>query len=214
VTRLVGLSDDIKKARMRGIREGEGEIRDAMPTSSVDEPPIKYASETTTPPERVEEDDQSVVSKFEEEMGAGTKIFKDDSAETSDIEEPSTNLDPFEELVPQETDDPKQGKGPKEKEQETKPNPILKPPRATPFPEDPNPSRQGVAPLKEAGKNIPPGARWTKINRRLVSPAALEASHERFEERDDYVIVLRVLTREEIEKFAALTAEIRGKWNT
>jgi hypothetical protein len=68
--------------------------------------------------------------------------------------------------------------------------------------------------LKEAGKNIPPGARWTKINRRLVSPAALEASHERFEERDDYVIVLRVLTREEIEKFAALTAEIRGKWNT
>src|ERR1700722_8037883 len=100
---------------MRGIREGEGEIRDAMPTSSVDEPPIKYASETTTPPERVEEDDQSVVSKFEEEMGAGTKIFKDDSAETSDIEETSTNLDPFEELVPQETDDPKQGKGPKDR---------------------------------------------------------------------------------------------------
>lgn len=101
---------------------------------------------------------------------------------------------------------------PKEKEQETKPKGILKPPRATPFPEDPNPTREGVAPLKEATKKgIPPGARWTKINRQLVNPAALEASHERFEEREEYVIVLRVLTREEIEKFAVLTAEIRGK---
>jgi hypothetical protein len=69
--------------------------------------------------------------------------------------------------------------------------------------------------LKEAGKkSIPSGARWTKINRELVDPAALEASDERFEEGDDYVIVLRVLTREEIEKYAKLTAEIRGKWNT
>jgi hypothetical protein len=103
---------------------------------------------------------------------------------------------------------------PKEKEQESKPKGILKPPRAVPFPEDPNPTREGVAPLKEAGKKgIPPGARWTKINRQLVNPASLEASHERFEERDDYVIVLRVLSREEIEKFAELTAEIRGKWN-
>ena len=101
---------------------------------------------------------------------------------------------------------------PKEKEQESKPKGILKPPRAVPFPEDPNPTREGVAPLKEAGKKgIPPGARWTKINRQLVNPASLVASHERFEERDEYVIVLRVLTREEIEKFAALTAEIRGK---
>lgn len=103
---------------------------------------------------------------------------------------------------------------PKEKDQEPKPKGILKPPRATPFPEDPNPTREGVAPLKEATKKgIPPGARWTKINRQLVNPASLEASRERYEERDDYVIVLRVLTREEIEKFAALTAEIRGKWN-
>lgn len=101
---------------------------------------------------------------------------------------------------------------PREREQEMRPKGILKPPRATPFPEDPNPTREGVAPLKEAGKKgIPPGARWTKINRQLVNPAALGASHERFEERDEYVIVLRVLTREEIEKFAALTAEIRGK---
>ena len=103
---------------------------------------------------------------------------------------------------------------PKKKEQESKPKGTLKPPRTVPFPEDPNPIRRGVAPLKEAGKKgIPPRARWTKISRILVNPAALEASHERFEESDEYVVVLRVLTREEIEKFAALTAEIRGKWN-
>ena len=103
---------------------------------------------------------------------------------------------------------------PKEKEQESKPKGILKPPRAVPFPGDPNPTREEVTPLKEAAKKgIPPGARWTKINRKLVDPAALEASNERFEARDEYVIVLRVLTREEIKKLAALTAEIRGKWN-
>ena len=101
---------------------------------------------------------------------------------------------------------------PKEKEQGARPKGILKPARQVPFPEDPNPTREGVAPLKEAQKKgIPTGARWTKINRKLVNPAALEAVHERFEERDDYVIVLRVLTREEIEKFAELTREIRGK---
>lgn len=60
-------------------------------------------------------------------------------------------------------------------------------------------------------KGIPPGARWTKIDRRLVNPEALEAAHERFEERLDCVIVLRVLTKEEIQKLADRTREIRGK---
>jgi len=101
---------------------------------------------------------------------------------------------------------------PKEKDPELKPKGILKPARQVPFPEDPNPTREGVAPLKDAGKKgIPPGARWTKINRMLVNPAALEAAHERYEERDDYVIVLRVLSREEIQKHADKTKEIRGK---
>lgn len=45
----------------------------------------------------------------------------------------------------------------------------------------------------------------------MVNPEALEKSHERFEERDDYVIVLRVLSREEIEKLAEKTKQIRGK---
>ena len=97
-------------------------------------------------------------------------------------------------------------------EPEPKPKGILKPARQVPFPEDPNPTREGVAPLKDAGKKgIPPGARWTKINRMLVNPAALEAAHERYEEREEYVIVLRVLSREEIQKYADDTKEIRGK---
>ncbi|KAL2428151.1 hypothetical protein ABEF91_007382 [Exophiala dermatitidis] len=99
---------------------------------------------------------------------------------------------------------------PVEKKEEFKPKGILKPPREVPFPEDPNPEREGVAPLKDATKDgIPPNARWTKISRALVNPEALEKAHERFEERDDYVIVLRVISREEIMKLAEKTKEIR-----
>ncbi|KAL4929904.1 uncharacterized protein BDV17DRAFT_51795 [Aspergillus undulatus] len=90
---------------------------------------------------------------------------------------------------------------------------ILKPPRET-FPEDPNPIREAVAPLKKAPKEgIPPGARWTKIDRRLVNPAALEEGRERFEERPEYVIVLRVLTKEEIQAYATRTEEMRAARN-
>lgn len=100
---------------------------------------------------------------------------------------------------------------PTEKKEDFKPKGILKPPREVPFPEDPHPEREGVAPLKDAHKDgIPPNARWTKISRALVNPEALEKSHERFEERDDYVIVLRVVSREEIMKLAEKTKEIRG----
>lgn len=95
------------------------------------------------------------------------------------------------------------------KKPETPPKGILKTPRAQ-FPEEPNSIREGVAPLKDAQKKgIPPGARWTKIDRRLVNPAALEAAHERFEARQEYVIVLRVLTKEEIQAFADKTKQIR-----
>lgn len=96
------------------------------------------------------------------------------------------------------------------KDAEAPPKGILKPPRHK-FPEEPNPVREGVAPLKDAHKKgIPPGARWTKIDRRLVNPAALEAGQERFEERPDHVIVLRVLSKEDIESYAVKTQEIRG----
>lgn len=117
---------------------------------------------------------------------------------------------------------------PPTEEEERRPKGILKKPTEK-FPEDPNAVREGVAPLKDVSlinqkcwsqhtdirqatkKGIPPGARWTKIDRRLVNPEALEAAHERFEERLDCVIVLRVLTKEEIQKLADRTREIRGK---
>lgn len=103
---------------------------------------------------------------------------------------------------------------PPKDEERPKPKGILKQ-RLVPFPEDPNPAREGVAPLKEAGKDsVPPGARWTKINRVLVNPEALEKSKLRFEERDDYVIVLQVLTKDKIAKLAEKTREIRGKRNS
>lgn len=101
---------------------------------------------------------------------------------------------------------------PPKEEERPKPKGILKT-RVNPFPEDANPVREGVAPLKEAGKDgVPPGARWTKINRVLVNPEALEKAKLRFEERDDYVIVLQVLTKEAIAKLAEKTREIRGKF--
>jgi hypothetical protein len=84
------------------------------------------------------------------------------------------------------------------------------------FPEDPEPIREGVAPHKDAlkGKDIPVGARWTRIDRRLVNPEALEQAKERFEERMDCVIVLRVLTKEEIQKLADRTKKIRESRGT
>ncbi|KAL8768604.1 MAG: hypothetical protein Q9209_005163 [Squamulea sp. 1 TL-2023] len=94
------------------------------------------------------------------------------------------------------------------------PKSILRPPREK-FPEDPAPVREGVAPLKDAGKKgIPPNARWTKIDRKLVNPEALEAGNERYEERMDHVIVLRVLSKEEIEQYAVKTQELRAQRGT
>ncbi|KAI9709994.1 MAG: hypothetical protein M1820_003072 [Bogoriella megaspora] len=98
-----------------------------------------------------------------------------------------------------------------DKEEAPQPRGILRKPTSK-FPEDPNPIREGVAPLKDAKqKGIPPGARWTKIDRRLVNPEALEDAKERFEERQDCVIVLRVLSKEDIQKFADRTKEIRDE---
>ncbi|KAB8211502.1 hypothetical protein BDV34DRAFT_184831 [Aspergillus parasiticus] len=87
------------------------------------------------------------------------------------------------------------------------PKGILKPPRDR-FPEEPNPVREGVASSINA-RTIPPGARWTKIDRRLVNPGALERGGERFEERGDHLIVFGVLSKEEIQAYANLTQEIR-----
>ena len=88
---------------------------------------------------------------------------------------------------------------------------ILKQPRAR-FPEEENYIREGVAPHKEdkKSKEVPAGARWTKISRKVVNPEALTVGKERFEVRDDFVIVLRVLSKEEIQAYAAATQVLRG----
>ncbi|KAF2674523.1 hypothetical protein BT63DRAFT_12568 [Microthyrium microscopicum] len=62
--------------------------------------------------------------------------------------------------------------------------------------------------------NLPPDARWTKIDRTLVNPEALLEANERFEERLDCVIVLRVLTKQEIQDLADRTERIRANRNT
>lgn len=89
---------------------------------------------------------------------------------------------------------------------------ILKQPTSQ-FPEEPNPVREGVAPHKDdkTKKDVPLGARWTKVSRRIINPEALTVGKERFEVRDDFVIVLRVLSKEEIQAYATATAQLRGK---
>ncbi|KAL6718872.1 hypothetical protein ACLMJK_003106 [Lecanora helva] len=100
-----------------------------------------------------------------------------------------------------------------EEKSEPKPPPkgILRKPREQ-FPEYPPTEREGVAPHKDdKKKDVPPNARWTKIDRRLVNPEALEQDGIRFNEFVDHVIVLKVMDREEIEKYTQKTAEIREK---
>ncbi|KAK4697949.1 hypothetical protein P7C71_g214, partial [Lecanoromycetidae sp. Uapishka_2] len=91
------------------------------------------------------------------------------------------------------------------------PKSILRKPREK-FPEHPTTIREGVAPHKDQKKkDVPPNARWTKIDRRFVNPEALEADGIRFNEFVDHVIVLKVMDIEEIEKYTQKTAEIRAQ---
>jgi zinc finger CCCH domain-containing protein 13 len=78
------------------------------------------------------------------------------------------------------------------------------------FPEDPNPIREGVALLNDSKrKDIPPCARWTKIDRLLINQEALSEAKEQFEEIMDCVIVLRLLAKEDIQKVADRTKQRR-----
>ncbi|KAL8709879.1 MAG: hypothetical protein Q9220_005495 [cf. Caloplaca sp. 1 TL-2023] len=88
--------------------------------------------------------------------------------------------------------------------------PALRRPRSQ-FPEEPNFVRPGVASAADSrpDKGVPQSARYTKIHRRLVDVEVLEETNERYEVLPEHVIVLRVLTRAEIEQYAARTQEIR-----
>ncbi|KAK4216617.1 hypothetical protein QBC37DRAFT_88231 [Rhypophila decipiens] len=101
---------------------------------------------------------------------------------------------------------------PREKDEKKPIKGILKQPKPQ-FPEEPNPIREGVAPHKDdkTKADVPSGARWTKINRKMVNPEALTIGKERFEVRDDFVIVLRVLSKEEIQAYADATQILRER---
>ncbi|KAL2070996.1 hypothetical protein VTL71DRAFT_14022 [Oculimacula yallundae] len=58
--------------------------------------------------------------------------------------------------------------------------------------------------------NVPSDAKWTKINRVLVSPTALEAGNEDFQANKDLVIVHRVLSRVELRGYVEATQRLRS----
>jgi hypothetical protein len=59
-------------------------------------------------------------------------------------------------------------------------------------------------------RNAPPDAEWTKIDRKLVNPEALQLGKEDFEAGDGFVTVLRVLGSEEVDAYVELTRLLRG----
>jgi hypothetical protein len=138
--------------------------------------------------------------------------WKRDPREVTEIRKELNERRPRDTLAPSESHQLRIVSPPREKMEEKPVKGILRAPRER-FPEDPAPLREGVAPLKDAKKDgIPPDARWTKIGRNLVNPEALKAGKERFEEREDFVIVLRVLSRDEVQGYAEVTHRIRGSF--
>jgi len=78
--------------------------------------------------------------------------------------------------------------------------------------------RGGVAPLRSSSreehlKYIPPTARWTKINKNIVSLEVLELGKERFDAREDEVIVLRVLSAAEVRGYVEVSQKIKESTN-
>ena len=145
-----------------------------------------------------------VVENPSPDPDASAIVPKEDTTRNRDLAPPARGDDKQVRLV----------SPPKDAASEKKPiKGILKQPRAQ-FPEENNPVREGVAPHKDdkTKPDVPQGARWTKISRKMVNPEALKIGKERFEVRDDFVIVLRVLSKEEIQAYAAATATLRGMY--
>jgi zinc finger CCCH domain-containing protein 13 len=179
------------KAQMAANEDKEKEREKETEKTSPNIPIVKEPSpeRKTSPP----------VDKRDIETGTATSDARDESR-GRELVVPSNDEKQVRVVSPpRDKDDKKPIKG------------ILKQPKQS-FPEEPNPIREGVAPHKDdkTKTNVPTGARWTKINRKMVNPEALTLGKERFEVRDGFVIVLRVLSKEEIQMYAAVTAELRG----
>ncbi|KAJ4417444.1 hypothetical protein N0V85_001860 [Neurospora sp. IMI 360204] len=145
-------------------------------------------------------------SPVEEDSKPSTET--DNTATTGNEEDESRGR----ELVPHGQKQVRVVSPPREKEEKKPIKGILKQPKAQ-FPEHPDTVREGVSPHKDdkTKQSVPQGAKWTKINRKLVNPEALTLGKERFEVRDDFVIVLRVLDKADIQKYADITAQLREK---
>ena len=87
---------------------------------------------------------------------------------------------------------------------------VLPPPfqATTEDTEDTGNNYEDVARMDEY-QQIPADARWTRIDSRFVEAAALTEAGERFEERSGYFIVLRVLTKQEVQALADRSKQIR-----
>ncbi|KAH8812077.1 hypothetical protein F5884DRAFT_784305 [Xylogone sp. PMI_703] len=59
------------------------------------------------------------------------------------------------------------------------------------------------------GNEVPPDAKWTQIKRSLISPEVLEQDGLRYEAYPEFVAILGVLSRKEIERLAARSKVIR-----
>jgi hypothetical protein len=73
------------------------------------------------------------------------------------------------------------------------------------------PSGEGVTPeIEEIKTKEPPsGATLTKISRKIVSPRVLAKANETFDLPDGYVVVHRILTKEEIQAYADASQALR-----
>ncbi|TGO24580.1 hypothetical protein BPAE_0099g00160 [Botrytis paeoniae] len=60
-----------------------------------------------------------------------------------------------------------------------------------------------------SGHEIPQGAKWTKVKRSLISPEVLMKDGRRFEARPEFVAILGILTKEEIQQYAERSHVLR-----
>ncbi|KAL5596571.1 uncharacterized protein BROUX77_007255 [Berkeleyomyces rouxiae] len=94
---------------------------------------------------------------------------------------------------------------------------ILKAPSK--FPENREDGPSNAAGDKDDGRQdgsgdsnpVPEGARWTLLSRRIVNCEALDMANEKYDVMDDQIIVMRVLTHNEIQLYANATTDLRAK---
>ncbi|TGO44594.1 hypothetical protein BCON_0492g00050 [Botryotinia convoluta] len=60
-----------------------------------------------------------------------------------------------------------------------------------------------------SGHEIPQDAKWTKVKRSLISPEVLMKDGRRFEARPEFVAILGILTKEEIQQYAERSHVLR-----